>query len=171
MTIFPEDADRQVFIRMLELVVGKFALALHGFVLMLNHYHLLITATDADQMADSMDALAWRYARYFNRKYERTGTMWESRYYSKVIDSEEYLLCCLRYIEQNPVRASVVATPEQYRWSSYHSHAGEQRVQFLTDHAVYLALGSCPAERAAAYRVICGTNLTDDELLTVRVAQ
>jgi len=171
MTIFREEADQQMFLRMLELIVEEFSLRLHAFVLMLNHYHLLITATDVDQMADSMRALAWRYAHHFNRKYERAGTLWESRYYSKAVDTEEYLLRCLRYIEQNPVRANVVSTPDQYRWSSYRCHGEEQRIEFLTPHAVYLALGSSSAERAAAYRAICGTNLTDEELLSLRVAK
>jgi len=171
MPIFREDADRQMFIRILELVVGEFSLRLHAFVLMLNHYHLLLTAADADQMASSMQALAWRYARHFNRKYERVGTLWESRYYSKPVDSDEYLLCCLRYIEQNPVRANVVASPDEYPWSSYRSHAAQQALDFLTPHATYLALGNSPAERAAAYRAMCDTKLTDEELLIVRVAQ
>src|SRR5215471_8063693 len=102
-TIFHHEDDYRTFLRLLEIVVGQFAIAVHAFALMTNHYHLLLTANDACQLAKSMGMLAWRYSRYFNAKYERTGTLWDGRYYSSVVDTEKYLLQCLRYIEQNPV--------------------------------------------------------------------
>jgi putative transposase len=136
---------------------------------MLNHYHLLLSPTDGDQLARSMAALAWRYSRYFNRKYERTGTLWERRYHSTIVDDESYLLRCIRYIEQNPVRANVVETPRDYQWSSYGCHGHGQRISWLTPHPVYASLGATVDDRAATYRQLCGETLTDDELLTVRI--
>ena len=143
--------------------------AVHAFALMVNHYHLLLTAHDADHLSKSMGALAWRYSRYFNAKYERTGTLWDARFHSSVVDTEAYLLRCLRYIEQNPVRAGIVATPDAYEWSSYRSHGDNKSIDWLTPHAVYVALGSSAEERAAAYRALCGARLNDDELLSFRL--
>ena len=171
MTIFREDDDCRTFLRLLQLVVESFSVRLHAFVLMLNHYHLLLTATDVDQLSNSMGMLAWRYARYFNAKYQRTGTLWERRYYSKAVDTEEYLLRCLRYIEQNPVRANVTMSPAEYQWSSYRHHACLQTIDFVTSHPVYVALGASASERAAAYRAICGAALDEDELLSVRLVK
>src|SRR5690606_5630861 len=101
-----------------------------------------------------MQALGRSYVRYFNSRHRRTGTLWEGRYRSCLVDSDEYLLQCQRYIEMNPVRAAMVATPGQYRWSSYRTHAHGKASRLTTPHSLYHRLGDTPTERQAAYRAL-----------------
>lgn len=169
MPVFSEEADYRTFLRLLENIVSDFSIELYAFALMTNHYHLLLTPPDRDRLSRSMNRLAWRYSCYFNQKYARTGTLWGERYRSTVVDGEVYLLRCLRYIEQNPVRARIVAGPDQYRWTSYAVHGQGQTIAWLTPHPVYTALGHSSDERAMAYRAICGASLTDEELLSIRM--
>jgi putative transposase len=114
-----------------------------------------------------MKQLDGRYARYFNRTYPRTGTLWNGKYRRFLIDGERYWLTCLRYIEQNPVKAGIVVAAEEYRWSSYSAHAFGNGPEWLTYHLVYQALGSTPERRRAAYRTLCGTPLTESEAVLV----
>jgi len=98
-----------------------------------------------------MQAIGRRYVRTLNDKYRRTGTLWEGRYKSCLVDSDHYLLRCLRYIELNPVRAGMVALPEHYQWSSVHAHLGKRSDSRWTPHPLYLALGEDPATRSHLY--------------------
>jgi hypothetical protein len=112
----------------------------HGYALMTNHYHLLATPEDARGLPRTMKELGGRYVNYFNRKHQRIGTLWNGRYRAIAITDETYWLTCLRYVEQNPVRAQMVRTPEMYPWSSYRVHAlGAGVARF---HRVCLALGA-----------------------------
>jgi len=118
---------------------------------MTNHVHLLMTPESEDSISRLMKAQGSRYAFYVNKRYSRTGTMWEGHHKSSVVDADTYLLTCYRYIELNPVRASMVKMPEEYRWSSYCVNAwGEQDV-WLTPHPTYLALGKDSSKRYYAY--------------------
>jgi REP-associated tyrosine transposase len=135
---------------------------------MSTHYHLLVTPRDAEALPATMKELGERYVRYFNRKYDRIGTLWSGRYKPKPVMDERYWLTCLRYIEQNPVRAGIVAAPESYRWSSYRAHALGETIAWLVDHPVYIALGQDPTQRQLAYRQICGVMLDDQELARQR---
>lgn len=126
--------------------------AIHAYVFMTNHVHLLVTPPRADSVPRMMQSLGRRYVRYVNGAYGRTGTLWEGRYRAAPIDSEGYFLACARYIELNPVRAGMVAHPGDYEWSSYHAQALGRPDALLQPHALYSALGLSPAARQDAYR-------------------
>lgn len=118
--IFVTEADYQFFLEKLRLAITKHSCDVHAYVLMTNHLHLLITPNEEQGVSKAMQMLGRYYVQYFNYCYRRTGTLWEGRYKATLIDSEAYLLTCMRYIELNPVRAGMVDHPSQYPWSSYH---------------------------------------------------
>lgn len=126
--------------------------AIHAYVFMTNHVHLLVTPAAADSLPRTMQSLGRRYVRHVNAVYRRTGTLWEGRYRAAPIDSEAYFIACMRYIELNPVRAGLAAQPGDYAWSSYRAHAEGRADPLVREHALYRALGATPAERQAAYR-------------------
>jgi len=125
--------------------------AIHAYVLMANHVHLLLTPQSADGAANLMKRLGQRYAQYVNRTYLRSGTLWEGRFRSCVTQEEDYVLACYRYVELNPVRAGLVARPAEYRWSSYRSNARGEKDPVLTPHPLYKALGRKRKGRREAY--------------------
>ena len=124
----------------------------HAYALMTNHVHLLVTPAAAGQIACMMQALGRRYVRYLNDRHHRTGTLWEGRYKACLVDSEDYLLSCYRYIELNPVRARIVAEPDEYAWSSFGSNALGKSDPLVRPHASYLAMDRSPDRRRAVYR-------------------
>lgn len=152
--IFRDDADYRTFLDWLSSAARQFSVALHAYVLMPNHLHLLATPADNTGLARMMQWVGRYYVPYFNRKYERVGTLWQGRYKTTVIDSECYLMVCMRYIELNPVRAHLLTDAAQYRWSSYAHHIGAHADPLVTDHALYWALGNTPFAREAAYRAL-----------------
>ncbi len=148
----------------------KFGCHIHAYVLMTNHVHLLITPTTNFAISAMMQALGRRYVYYVNHHYRRTGTLWEGRFKASLIDSEAYLLTCMRYIEMNPVRADMVAHPGEYRWSSYAGNAQGRVAPLLSYHALYLALGKDDAERQHAYRELFRQHMDDESLHEIREA-
>jgi len=168
MTTFSEDADYERFLTMFKWAMRRYAVSVHNYVVMNNHYHAMVTPGDALALPRAMKELGVRYVQYFNKKYERIGTLWTGRYRGICIEDERYWLTCLRYIEQNPVRAGIVEAAEEYRWSSYRVHAFGERQDWLTPHPVYLALGRTPQERQTAYRALCDAQLPGDELALQR---
>lgn len=128
--------------------------AIHAYVLMTNHVHLLVTPKAPDSVPRMMQSLGRRYVRHVNATYRRTGTLWEGRYRAAAIDSETYFLSCCRYIELNPVRAGMVKHPRDYSWSSYRAHALGRTDTLLSDHPLYHALGRSGADRQDAYRTL-----------------
>lgn len=132
----------------------RYGCAIHAYVLMTNHVHLLLTPRDSRGPARMMQAVGRTYVRYFNERYERTGTLWEGRYRSTIVDSEGYLLACARYIELNPVRARMVEDPSQYYWSSHRHNAYGQPDPLVTQHAVIQALDNGSGIRREAYRAL-----------------
>lgn len=143
---------------------------IHAYVLMTNHVHLLASAPEDDAVGQMMKALGQRYVQYFNRTYQRSGTLWEGRYRSCLTQTETYFLACQRYIELNPVRAGMVAHPAQHRWSSYRANAQGDLDDLVSPHASYLALGSDAAKRQAAYRELVGQELAPCVVDTIRRA-
>jgi putative transposase len=115
-----------------------------------------------------MQRLGRRYVACFNARYRRTGTLWEGRFKCSLIDNGRYLLTCYRYIELNPVRASMVSAPAEYRWSSYHCNACGKPNRLITPHPAYLSLGADPPSRLAAYRALFTEAISDDELADIR---
>jgi REP-associated tyrosine transposase len=166
---FQDDSDFEWFLAILRRMVTRHQVGLHAYALMANHYHLLITPTDVDALPHAMKSLGIRYVGYYNRKYGRTGNLWGGRYRAFHIEDERYWLTCLRYIEQNPVRAGIVKSAEDYQWSSYRAHAFGKAPHWLTAHPVYLALGPDAAQRQAAYRAISSPSLIPRELIDQRV--
>lgn len=128
--------------------------ALHAYVLMTNHVHLLLTPVAASAPSRLMQAVGRRYVRYFNTRHRRSGTLWEGRFRSSVIESERHLFACARYIENNPVRAGMVPHPGLYAWSSFAHNAWGRRDAAVTPHASYLALANSAVGRRAAYRAL-----------------
>jgi putative transposase len=168
--IFHDDADCQRYLGMLSDAIHEHGLHLHAYCLMPNHVHLLATPKAEQSIALVMQALGRRYVRYFNARTKRTGTLWEGRYRSTIIDSEAYFLTCSRYIEMNPMRAGLVDTPAAYPWSSYSHHAGLTHNILITDHPLYWALGNTPFERQGAYLALFEDGLSPAQLSLIRDA-
>jgi len=151
---FRQDADRLVYLTLLRDLSAATQCALHAYCLMTNHVHLLLTPGERQAPATLMRKLGQRYVPYFNRRYARTGTLWEGRFKSCLVDSARYVLGCHRYIERNPVEAGMVATPAAYVWSSHRGNIGLADDKLLSPHVEYLALASESASRYAAYRAV-----------------
>lgn len=166
--IFFDDRDRLHYRRVLRQACAKQGIAIHAFVLMDNHVHLLLTPSSGKSLAAAMRHSGQCYVQYFNARHDRNGTLWQGRFKSCIVDSERYLLTVCRYIELNPVRAAIVATPEEYRWSSVHTHLGKTSDPLLTPHPVYLALGRTTRERAAAYAQWLRQGIPEQDLQAIR---
>jgi len=149
--IFASAADYQTLLDLLDENARKFHVAIHGYVLMSNHFHLLATPATAEGLPQMMQAVGRRYVRYFNDTQHRTGTLWEGRYKSTVIQTERYLLACMAYIDLNPVRAGLVPGPQDYPWSSYGHTTGQRIDKLITPHPLVWELGNTPFAREAAY--------------------
>ena len=147
----------------------RYGVAIHAYVLMTNHVLLLATPTEVGGISRMMQFLGRQYVPYVNSQYQRTGTLWEGRYKSCLVDSDHYVLVCHRYIELNPVRARMVARPEDYRWSSYRRNALGHPDALLNLHAQYLALGVTAQERCAAYRALVSEVLDEAQMSEIRV--
>jgi putative transposase len=148
----------------------KHGCAIHAYVLMTNHVHLLVTPSDERGPGRMMQTLGRFYVRYFNETYERTGTLWEGRYRSTIVDSESYLLVCSRYIELNPVRALMAIHPGRYTWSSHRHNAYGEPDSLVTEHAVYRALGNASGPRQVAYRALFKKSLEGHAIDDIRRA-
>ena len=143
---------------------------LHGYVLMTNHMHLLATPFEDDAISRLMQSATRRYVAYFNKRYGRTGTLWEGRFFSSTVTTERYLLACHRYIDLNPVRAGLARTPDAYRWSSHRHYAFGTADALVTPHASIVALARDPDRRRAAYRDLVAVPLSAVELAAIRQA-
>ena len=151
---FRDVNDRLVYLAMMRDLVARHPCALHAYCLMTNHVHLLLTPESMTACALLMRDLAGCYASYFNRRYGRTGTLWEGRFGSCLVDSPRYVLGCYRYVEVNPVRAAMVKKALDYDWSSARANAGMVSAQELAPHAEYIALGGDEEVRQCAYRAL-----------------
>lgn len=161
--IVRDDADRE---RLLALWVEHsqaFKVAIHAYVIMDNHFHLLATPETGDGLPKMMQAVGRAYVRYFNLRHGRTGTLWEGRYRSNLIESERYLLACMVYIDLNPVRAGMVELAQDHRWSSHRHCIGLASDKLVTLHALYWALGNTPFAREAAYAELVKAGLAADQ--------
>ena len=149
--IFASGADYEALLSMLEEHSVKSGVAIHAYVLMSNHFHLLATPETAAGIPGMMQAVGRRYVRYFNQRQGRTGTLWEGRYKSTLIQAERYLLACMVYFDLNPVRAGLVGDPGDYPWSSHQHYVGRRSDKLVTPHPLYWDLGNTPFARDAAY--------------------
>ena len=162
--IFIEEADYGCLLAIIAKAALIHRVEIHSYALMTNHYHLMVTANNLQDLALAMARINRGYTDHYNQKYGRIGPLWNGRYGASLIDTEPYWLTCLRYVELNPVRARIVSSPEDYRWSSYRVHACGQPCDWLTFHRSYLALGADEQSRQFAYRAMCAVPLTDAQL-------
>jgi putative transposase len=168
--IFCADADYHFYLEKLQLACAKHDCTLHAYVLMTNHVHLLITPQEEAGIGKAMQTLGRYYVQYYNYTYQRTGTLWEGRYKATLIDSDAYLLTCMRYIELNPVRANMVSHPSEYPWSSYRCNALGQANELVTPHREYSHLGKTGEARQAAYRQLFKHRLPESSVEEIREA-
>ncbi|HEY8037981.1 MAG TPA: transposase [Methylobacter sp.] len=165
---FFADENYQSYLDSLQEGATRYGCNIHAYVLMTNHVHLLVTPEADESLSCMMRYLGSRYVQYVNHVYRRSGTLWEGRYKSSLIDSEGYLLTCYRYIELNPVRAGMVENASDYRWSSYGAHALGQADELIRDHACYLALGATDEIRHAAYQALFRHQIDEASLKAIR---
>jgi len=149
---FRSDQDLALYLGLLKELTPRFECHIHAYVLMTNHVHLLLTSQQPDGPSCLMRDLGQRYVQHFNKSHQRTGTLWEGRFRSHIVDSETYLFTCQRYIELNPVRAGIVFSPSEYPWSSYRANAGLEGSPLIVPHELYLRLGATGDERQRRYR-------------------
>lgn len=167
---FFADEDYRFFLECLAKLAKRFRCALHAYVLMTNHFHLLLTSELQAGPSLLMKFLGQRYVQYVNRTYRRTGSLWEGRFRSSLVQTERYVLGCYRYVEMNPVRANMVKHPLEYPWSSYAANADGKPVAWLTPHGEYLALGLNEEKRREAYRDLFTTELDQQLLRDIRIS-
>ncbi|MBQ5949467.1 transposase [Massilia sp. ST3] len=162
--IFREEADYQRFLAWLKETARFYEVAIHAYVLMPNHLHLLATPSNDTGLALMMQKVGRFYVPWFNNKYERTGSLFEGRFRTSLIDTDSYFLVCSRYIELNPVRAQLVNAPADYPWSSYIHHAGLRPDSIVTEHSLYWGLGNTPFQREAAYMALVEQGMSQQEV-------
>ncbi|MDO8311440.1 MAG: transposase [Sideroxyarcus sp.] len=167
---FYAEDDYQFYLHYLNELATKFGCAVHAYVLMTNHVHLLLTPQRPDSASLLMKHLGQRYVQYVNRTYKRSGTLWEGRFRSCLTQTEDYVLACYRYIELNPVRAGMVIRPQDYRWSSYHANALGKVSRFIVPHEEYLRLGGDDETRQVAYRALFKAHLDEEMVGQIRSA-
>jgi putative transposase len=161
---FFADEDYQFFLDCLVKLAKRFRCALHAYVLMTNHFHLLLSSELEAGPSLLMKFLGQRYVQYVNRTYRRSGSLWEGRFRSSLVQTDRYVLGCYRYIEMNPVRANMVKHPLEYPWSSYAANADGKYISWVTPHGEHLALGLSEESRQAVYRGLFASEL-DQQLL------
>lgn len=167
---FGSEEDFAVYINWLKEYAQKFEVHVHAWVLMTNHVHLLLTPQVNNGVSMLMQSVGRRYVQYFNRRYKRSGTLWEGRFKSCVVQAQNYLLQCYRYIELNPVRANMVVDPGEYAWSSYRVNALEGQSELCTPHPEYLALGKEEQARKQAYRGLFDAHIDRQAAREIRKA-
>ena len=168
--IFSCTGDYVVFLAILFDACIRHQLDVHAYALMTNHFHLLVTPRTATSASMAMQAVGRRYVYHFNRRYERTGTLFEGRYRSTLIQTESYWFNCMRYVELNPVRAALVSTPGAYPWSSYPCNALGMPDRLIVPHVLYESLGDSPLVRQRSWQKICGQEVVEGQLAEIRHA-
>jgi len=165
--------DTQDYLKYLQYVAqysAEFDCAIHAYVLMTNHVHLLLTPSTIEAPAQLMKRVGQRYVQHVNKRHARSGTLWQGRFRSCLTQTEHYVLCCYRYIELNPVRAGMVLHPREYRWSSYRCNAEGKADPLVTPQEEFSRLGISDAERRSAYRDLFDTALDAGRLEEIRLA-
>jgi putative transposase len=165
---FFENEDYDYYLHWLGKALRENACSLHAYVLMTNHVHLLLSSTHIDDVAKLFMSVGRHYVQFVNKKYGRSGTLWEGRYRSSMVDTETYVMNSYRYIELNPVRARMVDHPEQHLWSSYRANALGEYNPLITAHEQYHQLAPDAEARQAAYRELFNGHLPHDVLTAIR---
>jgi putative transposase len=169
--VFVETTDYRYYLDNLSEVTNELAISVLGYCLMTNHVHLVLLPGDqAGTISKLMRVLAARQTRRVNKLESRSGTLWEGRFKASLIDSDNYLLACCRYVDLNPVRATLVTAPGDYAWSGYRRRAGLTSDSVLADHSTFDTLGTTASQRASAYRRFVERGVGEDELALIRQA-
>lgn len=168
--VFFGEADYRFYLDCLAEACNRYTCDLHAYVLMTNHVHLLVSPQSEDGLPRAMQSVGRRYAQFVNWRRERTGSLWEGRYRAAAVDSDAYFMVCSRYIELNPIRASMVSRPEDYAWSSFKANAMGSSDALVKPHSLYLSLGASRAERCDAYRMLFEREIEPSILEQIRDA-
>lgn len=168
--VFYEEGDYRAYLGWLREAAVRYHCDIHAYVLMTNHIHLLATPSDREGISRMLQYVGRRYVPYIHHQYGTSGTLWEGRYKASLIQEEDYLLICMRYIELNPVRASMVPHPRDYRWSSYRANGEERGDPLITPHRLYLSLGRTARQRREAYRALFKAHMDETAVKTIRAA-
>jgi len=168
--VFFEDSDYSAYLGWLAEGALRYRCDIHAYVLMTNHVHILATPTDEIGITRMMQYIGRRYVPYINHTYGTSGSIWEGRYKASLVQEESYLLSCMRYIELNPIRANMVRSPGQYRWSSYRRNAQDKPDDIVTEHPLYLSLGKNSESRISAYKALFKARVEKDSLDQIRAA-
>ncbi len=168
--VFFEDTDYLAYLRWLKEAADRYKVDIHAYALMTNHIHILATADDKDGITRMMQYVGRYYVPYINHTYGTSGSIWEGRYKASLINDEEYLLTCMRYIELNPVRADMARSPAHYRWSSYRCNGQGKVDDLVSSHAIYKALGRTRSNRIEAYKSLFKVHLDNEALESIRAA-
>jgi putative transposase len=168
--VFREPEDFERFLGWLKDSAKEFKVAIHAYVLMPDHLHLLATPSTVEGLAQTMQRVGRYYVPWYNAKYQRGGSLFQGRFKTSLIEAERYFLACSRYIESNPVRSQLVGEARDYRWSSFPHHAGLRSDPVITDHALYWALGNTPFQREAAYIELSQPSLSAADMATLDAA-
>lgn len=164
------EQDMAFYAHLLEEYSKKFNVSIHAWVFMTNHVHFLLTPNKEAAVSNMMQSVGRRYVRYFNREYKRTGTLWEGRFKSSMVQTDYYFLQCQRYIELNPVRAGMIEDPAEYSWSSYQSHGLGKKIVMHSPHAEYLKLNVNEKVRQEAYRYLFKSHVDSVLINDIRLA-
>ena len=165
---FYAEEDYSFYLDCVEEFSRKFNCLIHAYVLMMNHVHMLVTPQQKYAVSQMMQSVGAKYVRYINRTYKKTGTLWEGRYKASLVDTNNYLLVCMRYIELNPVRAGMTDVPDEYKWSSYRANAFGGESGLLAQHPVYIELSKDKEERLQHYRELFSDAIDYDQLHDIR---
>jgi putative transposase len=168
--VFRESEDFERFLGWLRESAKEFKVAIHAYVLMPDHLHLLASPATVEGLAQMMQRVGRYYVPWYNAKYGRSGSLFKGRFKTSLTDSEKYFMACSRYIESNPVRSQLVGDAVDYPWSSYPHHAGLKPDPVITDHALYWALGNTPFQREVAYRELSRPMLSEKEMAVLDAA-
>lgn len=168
--VFYNDDDFSFYLSCLHDGARKYEVAVHAYVLMTNHVHLLATPHQPFGLSRLFQSIGRLYVRYINKTYRRSGTLWEGRFKASLVDAGTYLLACYRYIELNPVRAGIIERAEEYRWSSAKGNLALKEDRHMTPHEGYLTLGRSQEERAQSYRALLESGIPVSELRDIRKA-
>lgn len=168
--IFFDERDYRAYMKWLKAAAEKYGCEVHAYVLMTNHVHLLVTPEDETGVSRMMQYIGRYYVPYINHTYGRTGTLWEGRYKSSLVDADGYFLTCSRYIELNPVRAAMVSHPREYVWSSYAVNAEGKVDTLVKPHPLYTSLGANEKARQQAYEALFEAHVDDVALSEIRAS-
>jgi putative transposase len=168
--IFRDADDFQRLLGWMKDSAREFKVAIHAYVLMPDHLHLLATPATDEGLAQMMQRVGRYFVPFYNAKYGRSGGLFKGRFKTSLIDTEQFFMACSRYIDTNPVRSQLVVDALDYPWSSYAHHVGAKPDAMITDHALYWALGNTPFQREAAYKELCRPMLSEKEMLVLDAA-